>query len=151
MGHDGAPCATSIRGRAGRRAARTPRQCPGADRSRPSPRPSPAPLLPSPAMSIAWSALVSLAERRVIQNDRSYCMLVDVPRRSVADVAHSRASAVEAAVDLASVEGLEGITIGRLARDLGMSKSGLIGRFGDKQAMQRAVLATAVERFTDAV
>jgi AcrR family transcriptional regulator len=94
---------------------------------------------------------VSLAEFRVIQNDRSGCILVDVPRRSAADVADSRASAVEAAVDLASVEGLEGITIGRLARDLGMSKSGLIGRFGDKQAMQRAVLATAVERFTDAV
>ena len=32
-----------------------------------------------------------------------------------------------------------------------MSKSGLIGRFGDKEAMQRAVLAAAIERFTDAV
>jgi AcrR family transcriptional regulator len=74
-----------------------------------------------------------------------------VPRRSTADVADSRACAVEAAVDLASVEGLEGITIGRLAAELGMSKSGLIGRFGDKQTMQRAVLAAAVERFTDAV
>ena len=58
---------------------------------------------------------------------------------------------VQAAIDLASVEGLEGITIGRLATDVGMSKSGLIGRFGDKQAMQQAVLASAVERFTDAV
>jgi AcrR family transcriptional regulator len=74
-----------------------------------------------------------------------------VPRRSAADVADSRASAVEAAVDLASVEGLEGITIGRLAGDLAMSKSGLIGRFGDKQALQRAVLDAAIERFTDAV
>ena len=74
-----------------------------------------------------------------------------MPRRSEADVALSRAQVVEAAVDLASVEGLEGITIGRLASDLAMSKSGLIGRFGDKEAMQRAVLAAAVERFTDAV
>src|SRR4051794_37387241 len=74
-----------------------------------------------------------------------------MPRRSAADVADSRASAVEAAVDLASVEGLEGITIGRLAGELAMSKSGLIGRFGDKEALQRAVLAAAVERFTDAV
>ena len=32
-----------------------------------------------------------------------------------------------------------------------MSKSGLIGRFGDKEAMQRAVLAAAIERFTEAV
>jgi AcrR family transcriptional regulator len=74
-----------------------------------------------------------------------------VPRRSAADVADSRATAVEAAVDLASVEGLEGITIGRLAESLAMSKSGLIGRFGDKEALQRAVLAAAVERFTEAV
>ena len=74
-----------------------------------------------------------------------------MPRRSAAAVADSRASAVEAAIDLASIEGLEGITIGRLASELGMSKSGLIGRFGDKQAMQRAVLAAAIERFTDAV
>jgi AcrR family transcriptional regulator len=74
-----------------------------------------------------------------------------MPRRSAADVADSRASAVDAGIDLASIEGLEGITIGRLASELGMSKSGLIGRFGDKQALQRAVLAAAVERFTDAV
>src|SRR5215212_4792380 len=32
-----------------------------------------------------------------------------------------------------------------------MSKSGLIGRFGDKASMQRAVLASAVERFTETV
>jgi AcrR family transcriptional regulator len=74
-----------------------------------------------------------------------------MPRRSAAQVADSRASVVEAAVALASVEGLEGITIGRLADELGMSKSGLIGRFGDKEAMQRAVLAAAIERFTEAV
>ena len=74
-----------------------------------------------------------------------------MPKRSAAAVADSRASVVEAAIDLASVEGLEGITIGRLAGELEMSKSGLIGRFGDKEAMQRAVLAAAIERFTDAV
>ena len=74
-----------------------------------------------------------------------------MPRRSTADVADSRASTVEAAVNLASVEGLEGITIGRLAAELDMSKSGLIGRFGDKEAMQRAVLAAAIARFTGAV
>lgn len=71
-----------------------------------------------------------------------------MPRRSAEDVANSRSTAVEAAIDLASIEGLEGITIGRLATSLSMSKSGLIGRFGDKQALQRAVLDAAVERFT---
>ena len=74
-----------------------------------------------------------------------------MPRRSDADVAVSRARAVEAAVDLASVEGLEGITIGRLADRLDMSKSGLVGRFGDKEALQRAAFAAAIERFTTAV
>ncbi len=54
-------------------------------------------------------------------------------------------------MDLASVEGLEGITIGRLAGELGMSKSGLLGRFGDKETLQRAVLAAAIERFIEAV
>jgi len=74
-----------------------------------------------------------------------------MPRRSDAAVSDSRATTVQAAVDLASVEGLEGLTIGRLAGQLRMSKSGLIGRFGDKEAMQRAVLESAVERFTAAV
>src|SRR3954466_14927485 len=74
-----------------------------------------------------------------------------MPRRSAAAVAASRSAAVEAGGALASVEGLEGLTIGRLAGELEMSKSGLIGRFGDKEAMQRAVLAAAIERFTDAV
>src|SRR3954471_11725506 len=74
-----------------------------------------------------------------------------MPRRSAAAVADSRATVVATAIDLASVEGLEGITIGRLADELAMSKSGLIGRFGDKEALQRAVLAAAIERFTEKV
>lgn len=75
----------------------------------------------------------------------------DVPRRSAADVEASRITTLEAAVDLASVEGLEGLTIGRLASELSMSKSGLFGRFGDKEALQRAALAVAVDRFVRAV
>ena len=74
-----------------------------------------------------------------------------MPRRSADDVARSRTQTLETAVDLASVEGLEGITIGRLADALGASKSGLVGRFGDKEALQRAVFGAAVERFTQAV
>ncbi len=71
-----------------------------------------------------------------------------MPRRSATDVADSRHLAVQAAIDIASVEGLEGLTIGRLATDLGMSKSGLIGRFGDKETLQRAVLRAAIDRFS---
>jgi len=72
-------------------------------------------------------------------------------RRSASAVAVSRNVVIEAAVDRASVDGLGGITIGRLAGELSMSKSGLIGRFGDKEALQRAVLAAAIDRFVDSV
>lgn len=74
-----------------------------------------------------------------------------MPRRSVSDVERSREATVQAAVDVASIEGLEGLTIGRLARDLGMSKAGLVGRFGDRESLQRATLAAAIERFLAAV
>jgi AcrR family transcriptional regulator len=50
-------------------------------------------------------------------------------------------------VSLASVVGLEGLTIGRLADQLGMSKSGLVGRFGSKEQLQLATLDRAAEIF----
>jgi AcrR family transcriptional regulator len=59
----------------------------------------------------------------------------------------TRAAILERAVDLASVEGLEGLTIGRLAGDLGMSKSGLFAHFGSKQDLQLATVAAAADRF----
>ena len=70
-----------------------------------------------------------------------------MPRRSDADVAWSRARTLDAAVAVASVVGLEGLTIGRLADELEMSKSGLIGRFGSKEALQLATLERAAEIF----
>lgn len=60
----------------------------------------------------------------------------------------TRATILERAVDLATVEGLEGLTIGRLAADLGMSKSGLFAHFGSKQELQLATVTAAAERFT---
>jgi AcrR family transcriptional regulator len=59
----------------------------------------------------------------------------------------TRASILDRAVDLASVEGLEGLTIGRLASELRMSKSGLFAHFGSKQDLQLATIAAAAERF----
>jgi AcrR family transcriptional regulator len=59
----------------------------------------------------------------------------------------TRAAILDRAVDLASVEGLEGLTIGRLASDLGMSKSGLFRHFGSKQDLQLATVAAAADRF----
>lgn len=55
------------------------------------------------------------------------------------------------AVQLASVEGLESLTIGRLAEALSMSKSGLFGHFGSKQGLQLAVLERAADVFADRV
>src|SRR3954471_9852888 len=70
------------------------------------------------------------------------------PRRSVAEAQRTRDSIVERAVDVASKEGLEGLTIGRLAGDLRMSKAGLIGHFGSKERLQVAALESAIEIFT---
>ncbi|HEV7496030.1 TetR/AcrR family transcriptional regulator [Baekduia sp.] len=55
----------------------------------------------------------------------------------------TRAQILEAAADIASVEGLEGLTIGRLAGELGMSKSGLFAHFGSKEELQLATIDTA--------
>jgi AcrR family transcriptional regulator len=72
-------------------------------------------------------------------------------RRSATEVAGSRADTLDAAVQLASIVGLEGLTIGALAERLEMSKSGLIGRFGSKQELQLAALAQAAKVFREAV
>ena len=71
-----------------------------------------------------------------------------MPKRSAAAVADTRTAALAAAVRRASVEGLEGLTIGRLAEELSMSKSGLFGLFGSKEDLQVATFEHAVEHFT---
>ncbi len=65
-------------------------------------------------------------------------------RRSGRD---AREAILERAVDLASTEGLEGLTIGRLAGELEMSKSGLFGHFGSKEELQLATVEAAARRF----
>ena len=61
--------------------------------------------------------------------------------------AETREAILERAVDLASEEGLEGMTIGRLAAELELSKSGLFGHFGSKEGLQLATIETAAGRF----
>jgi AcrR family transcriptional regulator len=63
----------------------------------------------------------------------------------------TRESILQAAADLASVEGLEGLSIGRLATELGMSKSGLFAHFGSKEELQLATIDAARRRFVDHV
>jgi AcrR family transcriptional regulator len=74
--------------------------------------------------------------------------MAGMPRRSAAAVAGTRADVLETAVRRASVDGLEGLTIGRLADELSMSKSGLFGLFGSKEELQAATFEAAVEHFT---
>jgi AcrR family transcriptional regulator len=69
------------------------------------------------------------------------------PRHSAAAARDTRDAILTRAVDVASLEGLEGLTIGRLAADLRMSKAGVIGQFGSKEALQLATLQQAIERF----
>ena len=61
----------------------------------------------------------------------------------------TRQTILDRAVDLASVEGLEGLTIGRLADELKMSKSGLFAHFGSKEDLQLATVEAARDRFLD--
>jgi AcrR family transcriptional regulator len=70
-----------------------------------------------------------------------------MPRRSQAAVAETRAAVTQAAVDRASVEGLEGLTIGGLASETEMRKSSVFSLFGSKEELQRAALEAAVEQF----
>jgi AcrR family transcriptional regulator len=60
----------------------------------------------------------------------------------------TRRRILDRAVLLASRDGLAGLTIGELASDLGVSKSGLFAHFGSKEELQVAVLGAATERFT---
>lgn len=65
--------------------------------------------------------------------------------------AETRDRIVEQALRLASRDGLDGLTIGSLSTELGLSKSGLFAHFGSKDELQLQVLKAAVERFEEAV
>src|SRR3954449_9051738 len=78
------------------------------------------------------------------QYDRS-CYLVNVPtgRKQRADGERTREAIVHRAVSLATVDGLEGLSIGNLASALDMSKSGIYAHFGSKQDLQLATVDQA--------
>ena len=59
----------------------------------------------------------------------------------------TRAAILAEAARFATVEGLEGLTIGGLATAIGMSKSGLYAHFDSKQDLQLATIASARETF----
>jgi len=63
----------------------------------------------------------------------------------------TRERILDHAIKLASRDGLEGLTVGTLATELGLSKSGLFAHFGSKDSLQIQVLQTTAQRFEDYV
>ena len=69
-------------------------------------------------------------------------------RRPRSDGQRSRSAILHASARLATIEGLNGLSIGGLADHIGMSKSGLYAHFKSKEELQLATIDTASEIFT---
>src|SRR6187397_2158446 len=69
------------------------------------------------------------------------------PRRTRSDGERSRGAILSEAARLATVEGLNGLTLARLAEAVGMSKSGLFAHFGSKEELQLATVEAAAGVF----
>jgi AcrR family transcriptional regulator len=87
----------------------------------------------APASSSSSSPLAASSDGRVARGERT------------------RAAVLARAADIASVDGLDGLSIGRLAADLSVSKAGVFAHFGSKEELQLATVRAAADRFTEAV
>jgi len=63
----------------------------------------------------------------------------------------TRQQILRAAMDIASAEGLEGLSIGRLASDMKMSKTGIFSHFGSKRELQLATVEAAKQVFLERI
>jgi len=72
-------------------------------------------------------------------------------RKRRSDGERSRDAILDEAARLATVEGLGGLSIGRLANAVGMSKSGLFAHFGSKEELQLATIDAATAIFDERV
>ncbi len=70
-----------------------------------------------------------------------------MPPRATSNGARTRTAILQTAADLASIDGLDGLSIGRLATELCMSKSGLFAHFGSKEELQLATVEEARQRY----
>src|SRR5438067_2264147 len=73
------------------------------------------------------------------------------PRRTRSDGEQSRATILDEAARLATVEGIDGLSVARLADAVGMSKSGLFAHFGSKEELQLATVERAESIFDQQV
>ena len=76
---------------------------------------------------------------------------MEAPRKRRSDGERSRKAILQEAARLATVEGINGLSIGRLAEAVGMSKSGLFAHFGSKEELQLATIETAHALFHELV
>jgi AcrR family transcriptional regulator len=72
-------------------------------------------------------------------------------RKQRSDGERSRAAILDEAARLATVEGISGLSLSRLADAVGMSKSGLFAHFGSKEELQLATVETANAIFDEQV
>src|SRR6516164_6377297 len=63
----------------------------------------------------------------------------------------TRKEILRTSMDIASAEGLEGLSIGRLATELQMSKTGIFAHFGSKEQLQLATVEAAKQVFLEQV
>src|SRR5690242_8017730 len=75
----------------------------------------------------------------------------ETDRRRRSDGERSRGAILNEAARLATVEGIEGLSISRLAEAVGMSKSGLFAHFGSKEELQLATIERAGALFHEHV
>lgn len=88
-----------------------------------------------------------------VVGERSSLILRPIGRtiRRMSKGTDTRARIVETALRSASLDGIDGITLGKVASDVGMSKSGLFAHFESKEALQVDVLNAAAQKFTEVV
>src|SRR5436305_9546330 len=72
-------------------------------------------------------------------------------RRQRSDGERSRAAILREAARQATVDGLDGLSLARLAAAVGMSKSGLFAHFGSKEELQLATIDAASTMFDELV
>jgi AcrR family transcriptional regulator len=75
----------------------------------------------------------------------------DAQRSRRSDGERSRAAILREAARMATVDGLEGLSLARLAEAIGMSKSGLFAHFGSKEELQLATIESAGALFAELV
>ncbi|MFD7263607.1 TetR/AcrR family transcriptional regulator [Streptomyces sp. NPDC059874] len=63
----------------------------------------------------------------------------------------TRRTVLDRTMSIASVDGLEGLSLGKIATDLGLSKSGVFALFGSKEDLQLATVRAAVDVFVEHV